>query len=55
MRRTCNCGVGFVVVVDRNDASRATAQLRSAGLAPFTLGEIVEGAQNVRYVVSSRS
>jgi phosphoribosylformylglycinamidine cyclo-ligase len=50
MRRTFNCGVGFVVVVAKADADRALAQLRGAGLAPWRLGEITRGAQNVVYV-----
>jgi phosphoribosylformylglycinamidine cyclo-ligase len=49
MRRTFNCGVGFVVVVARADADRAQEQLRRAGLAPWVLGEIVAGAPVVRY------
>jgi phosphoribosylformylglycinamidine cyclo-ligase len=50
MRRTFNCGVGFVVVVAREDLDRALAQLRGAGEAPFVLGEVVAGKQDVRYV-----
>ena len=50
MRRTFNCGVGFVVAVARADAARAQEQLRRSGLAPWVLGEIVAGAQQVRYV-----
>jgi len=50
MRRTFNCGVGFVVAVARADAARAQEQLRRSGLAPWVLGEIVRGKQAVRYV-----
>jgi phosphoribosylformylglycinamidine cyclo-ligase len=50
MRRTFNCGVGFVVVVGKADADRALRELRGAGLAPWRLGEIVRGSQDVRYV-----
>jgi phosphoribosylformylglycinamidine cyclo-ligase len=50
MRRTFNCGVGFVAVVARADAGRALEQLRGAGLAPWVLGEVVPGNQDVRYV-----
>ena len=50
MRRTFNCGVGFVVVVGRADAARAQEHLRRQGLAPWVLGEIVAGASAVNYV-----
>jgi phosphoribosylformylglycinamidine cyclo-ligase len=50
MRRTFNCGVGFVVAVAPADAQRAQDQLRRAGLAPWVLGEIVAGKPEVRYV-----
>jgi phosphoribosylformylglycinamidine cyclo-ligase len=50
MRRTVNCGVGFVVAVARGDAVRTQQQLRRAGLAPWVLGEIVAGKPEVRYV-----
>jgi len=50
MRRTFNCGVGFVVVVAREDLDRTLAQLRAAGEAPWVLGEVVAGGQVVNYV-----
>jgi phosphoribosylformylglycinamidine cyclo-ligase len=50
MRRTFNCGVGFVVVVSPGDAGRALQHLRGLGLAPWRLGEITSGHQVVEYV-----
>jgi phosphoribosylformylglycinamidine cyclo-ligase len=50
MRRTFNCGVGFIVAVARGDVARAQQQLRRAGLAPWVLGEIVAGKPEVNYV-----
>ncbi len=50
MRRTFNCGVGFVAVVSPADAGRALEQLRRQGLAPWRLGEITRGQQAVEYV-----
>jgi phosphoribosylformylglycinamidine cyclo-ligase len=50
MRRTFNCGVGFVVVVDPDHAGRALAQLRASGLQPWRLGEITRGHPRVEYV-----
>jgi phosphoribosylformylglycinamidine cyclo-ligase len=41
MRRTFNCGVGFVAVVARADATRALREL--APLSPWILGEVVAG------------
>ena len=41
MRRTFNCGVGFVLVVGAGDTERTLMELRRAGLAPWQLGEIV--------------
>ena len=43
MRRTFNCGVGFVVVVGKADASRAIDRLPGA----FRLGEVVAGREPV--------
>jgi phosphoribosylformylglycinamidine cyclo-ligase len=45
MRRTFNCGVGFVVVVASNDAGVAMGALRASGLAPWRLGEVVAGRE----------
>ena len=50
MRRTFNCGVGFVVVVDRADARRSLDLLRASGQSPWPLGEITRGVQDVKYV-----
>ena len=49
MRRTFNCGVGFILVVARNDAGRAVSELKRLGQSPWLLGEVVKGAQNVVY------
>ncbi|MGQ0585603.1 MAG: phosphoribosylformylglycinamidine cyclo-ligase [Gammaproteobacteria bacterium] len=49
MRRTFNCGVGFILAVPRADAARAQQHLRDAGLAPWVLGEIIAGHPFVQY------
>lgn len=50
MRRTFNCGVGMVVVVD-NDAVAATLQaLQAAGENAWQLGRIAAGQDQVRYL-----
>jgi len=41
MRRTFNCGVGFVFVVARDTAAAAMRVLQSLGEAPIALGEVV--------------
>ena len=50
MRRTFNCGVGFVVVVSPGEAARALDHLQRQGLAPWRLGEVTSGHQVVEYV-----
>ena len=41
MRRTFNCGIGFVFVVPRADESRAASILEAIGESPIRLGEVV--------------
>jgi phosphoribosylformylglycinamidine cyclo-ligase len=41
MRRTFNCGVGYVFVVPAGDAARALQALTDAGEQPFALGHVV--------------
>jgi len=49
MRRTFNCGVGMVVVVDEDDADRTIEMLEEAGERAWRLGRIVAGDGKVRY------
>jgi phosphoribosylformylglycinamidine cyclo-ligase len=50
MRRTFNCGVGMVVVVDAADADATVAVLAECGETAWRLGEIRKGAGGVAYV-----
>ena len=50
MRRTFNCGVGMVVVVDADDADTAVAILNDQGESAWRIGRIVAGQQAVAYV-----
>jgi phosphoribosylformylglycinamidine cyclo-ligase len=50
MRRTFNCGIGMVVVVDRADADAATGLLNEYGETAWRLGSICDGAGEVDYV-----
>ena len=50
MRRTFNCGVGMVVVVDAADADATVATLAECGETAWRLGEIKEGSGGVDYI-----
>ena len=50
MRRTFNCGVGMVVVVNGEDTARAIDLLAENGEVAWQIGRIVAGQQEVAYV-----
>jgi phosphoribosylformylglycinamidine cyclo-ligase len=50
MRRTFNCGVGMVVVVQAAAAEEAIALLDENGEFAWRIGQVVAGGQEVRYV-----
>jgi phosphoribosylformylglycinamidine cyclo-ligase len=50
MFRTFNMGIGYVVIVDRDAAGRATHALERAGETVYALGEVVAGARGVELV-----
>ena len=54
MRRTFNCGVGMVVIVDANNADTAIRQLNESGESAWQIGRIVDAdpatARAVRYI-----
>lgn len=54
MRRTFNCGVGMVVIVEKNDTARAIQCLHDQGERAWQIGRIVAGdpdaAGKVQYV-----
>src|SRR5210317_1440117 len=50
MRRTFNCGVGMVVVVNDEDATKAIDLLAENGESAWQIGRIVAGRQEVAYV-----
>ncbi|HEX4480523.1 MAG TPA: phosphoribosylformylglycinamidine cyclo-ligase [Rudaea sp.] len=50
MWRTFNCGIGFTVIVGKNDADATIANLRDVDLTATQIGEVVKenGAERVR-------
>ena len=50
MRRTFNCGVGMIAIVAAEDLEMALETLRDAGEDAWELGEIADGAGEVRYL-----
>jgi len=50
MRRTFNCGVGMVVVVNGEDAAKTIDLLAENGESAWQIGRIVAGKQEVAYV-----
>jgi len=50
MRRTFNCGVGMIAVVDAADAGRAVSRLTKAGESAWEIGRIAEGPAPVAFL-----
>jgi len=50
MRRTFNCGVGMVVIVEHADADATIDALGASGETAWRLGSVAEGAGGVEYV-----
>ncbi len=50
MRRTFNCGVGMVVVVNAADAAKAIDALNANGESAWQIGRVTKGTQEVAYV-----
>jgi phosphoribosylformylglycinamidine cyclo-ligase len=50
MRRTFNCGVGMIVVVDRADLDKALENLNAQGEKAWHIGDIADGPGEVEYL-----
>jgi phosphoribosylformylglycinamidine cyclo-ligase len=50
MRRTFNCGVGMIVVVDAADVAKSIELLAGTGESAWEIGRIADGAGPVRYL-----
>ncbi|MDZ4861001.1 MAG: phosphoribosylformylglycinamidine cyclo-ligase [Candidatus Hydrogenedentes bacterium] len=49
MLRTFNCGIGFLVVIQEDDADRALKALDQAGMQSAVVGHVVKGPHAVSY------
>jgi phosphoribosylformylglycinamidine cyclo-ligase len=52
MERTFNLGLGFIVVVARNDTEKALGLIRKSGYEAYRVGIIEKGARSVHYAKS---
>jgi phosphoribosylformylglycinamidine cyclo-ligase len=52
MWRTFNCGIGFTVILSRDDADAAAALLAKHGLASQVIGEVVPQGDHPRVHIS---
>jgi phosphoribosylformylglycinamidine cyclo-ligase len=50
MRRTFNCGVGMVVVVEADEATRTVGLLEQGGEHAWPIGRVIAGDRTVQYV-----
>ena len=50
MRRTFNCGVGMIVVVEKNDLESALDNLNAQGENAWHIGDITDGPGEVEYL-----
>ena len=50
MRRTFNCGVGMIAVVDADDVEDALASLAASGETAWRIGRVADGAGEVDYI-----
>ena len=50
MRRTFNCGVGMIVVVDSGDVDAALHSLSANGETAWQIGRVADGAGEVKYI-----
>lgn len=50
MKRTFNMGIGFAIIVDKEDADRTIALLKKAGYKAYRIGFMEKGVDGVSYV-----
>lgn len=49
MRNTFNMGIGYIMVVSKNQREKTVSLLRESGYKAFIIGNIEKGGKNVRY------
>src|SRR5690348_6020577 len=52
MWRTFNCGIGFTLILSRDDADAASAMLTKHGLASQVIGKVVGARDDVRVQIA---
>jgi phosphoribosylaminoimidazole (AIR) synthetase len=52
MFRAFNMGIGLIVICARENVDRAVGILERSGEQPVTLGQVIAGDREVRYVSS---
>ena len=50
MYNTFNMGIGMVMALDRGDAERAMAAVRSAGETAYVIGEVRSGERRAEII-----
>ena len=50
MRKTFNCGIGMILIVDKKDANKTLSILNECNESAWEIGTIVEGAHGVEYI-----
>jgi phosphoribosylformylglycinamidine cyclo-ligase len=50
MYKTFNMGIGFILIVNKNDAQKVIRKLKSLGENAFAIGKIAKGRRGVKYI-----
>lgn len=50
MRKTFNCGIGMILIIDKQDANKTLSILNECNESAWEIGTIVEGSHGVEYI-----
>ena len=50
MRKTFNCGIGMILIVDKQDANKTLSILKECNESAWEIGTIFEGSHGVEYI-----